>query len=305
MFPRILLLVLGVFACSTAVIMIRASQTDWAELSSYRLLVAAIALAPVYFRDLRRHRAAYTAGHLRGAILPGLLLGLHFFTWVVGARLTLAANASLIVNMVPIVMPFLLLAMVRERLTWGEIGGTALAIGGTVLLTASDAGLPGKPMLGDLMCFGSMLLYAAYLAFGRKNRHYPTVWLYLVPVYLVGGLFCLAVSLCRTNPLHAYPAREVLLILGLGIVPTVIGHSIINYTMRHLRGQVVAIANLGQFIFAGAMDWALNGKVPSWVLYISAAAVVSGALLAIFRAPQERKEKEAQIEGEIGASGSV
>jgi len=305
MFPRILLLVLGVFACSTAVIMIRASQTHWAELSSYRLLVAAVALAPVYFRDLRRHRAAYTAGHLGGAILPGLLLGLHFFTWVVGARLTLAANASLIVNMVPIVMPFLLLAMVRERLTGGEIGGTALAIGGTALLTASDARLSGEYMQGDLMCFGSMVLYAAYLAFGRKNRHYPTVWLYLVPVYLVGGVFCLGVSLFLTSPLHAYPLRELLLILGLGLVPTVMGHSIVNYTMRHLRGQVVAIANLGQFIFAGAMDWALNGKVPSWALYISAAAVVGGAVLAIFRAPRERAEKEAQIEGEIGASGSV
>jgi len=305
MFPRILLLILGVFACSTAVIMIRASGTHWAELSSYRLLVAAIALAPIYFRDLRRHRAAYAAGHLRGAILPGLLLGLHFFTWVVGARLTQAANASLIVNMVPIVMPFLLLAMTRERLTGGELCGTALAIGGTALLTASDARLSGQFMQGDLICFGSMVLYAAYLAFGRKNRHYPTVWLYLVPVYLVGGVFCLLVSLCLTNPVHAYPPKELLLVLGLGIVPTVIGHSIINYTMRHLRGQVVAIANLGQFIFAGAMDWALNGKVPSWALYVAAAAVVSGALLAIFRAPRERRRKEEELEGEIGASGSV
>jgi drug/metabolite transporter (DMT)-like permease len=305
MFWRILLLITGVFAGSTAVIMIKASQLHWAELSSYRLLVAAVVLAPIFYRDLRRHRAAFTQGHLLGAVAPGLLLGLHFFTWIVGARMTSPANASLIVNMVPIVLPFFLLALIRERLTAGEIGGVVLAVSGMALLTGSDAHVSSESMQGDLMCFGSMILYAAYLAFGRKNRHYPTVWLYLVPVYLVGGTFCLLISLGLTSPIHAYPPGEILLVLGLGIVPTVMGHSILNYAMRHLRGQVVGIANMGQFIFAGVLGWVFLGQEPTWALYLACVPIVAGAAMAIFLGPRKRKEKEAELEGEIGSAGSA
>ncbi len=281
MILRIILLVFGVFCGATAVIMIKASQTHWAELASFRLLVAAAALAPVYFRDRKRHRAEYTRRHLAGSLLPGLLLGLHFLTWVVGARMTLAANASLIVNMVPVVMPLLLIVLVREKLTKGEIVGTALALAGTALLTASDARLSAESMRGDLVCFVSMVLYAAYLALGRKNRHYPTVWLYLVPVYLSAGLVCLAVSLALQSPFHEYPAREVLLILGLGLVPTVMGHSILNHAMRSLRGQAVALANLGQFVFAGAMAWLMLGEALRPAFLAAAPLVVAGVALAV------------------------
>jgi len=59
MFVHLLLLLVGVFACSTAVIMIKACSEDAVLLSAYRLLIAAIALTPVFWRDYRRHRDRY------------------------------------------------------------------------------------------------------------------------------------------------------------------------------------------------------------------------------------------------------
>lgn len=275
----------GVFACSTAAIMIKASSVQWAQLAAYRCVLAAAVLAPLFVRDLRRCGGAYTRRHLAGALLPGVMLGLHFLAWVPGARMTLIANASLIVNMVPAVLPLLLLAISRERITRGEVAGTMLAMAGTLLLTARDARLEGEHLAGDVVCFVSMLLLAVYMALGRRNRHYPSVWLYIVPVYLVAGVTAMVVSLTMANPLTTFPAenplRELALIAGLAVVPTVIGHSIINYTMRFIRGQVVGITNLGQFIFAGLMAWWLFDQVPSWTLYVASAMVLAGVLLAM------------------------
>ena len=298
---RALLLAVGVFAGSTAVIQIKACTVDPVQMASYRQLVAAAVLAPVFLRDWRRHRAAYTWAHLRGAMLPGLMLGLHFISWIFGAQKARAANASLIVNMVPIVLPFFLHWLIRERITKGEVAGTALALAGLVLLAVADSRHGGQLVAGDLICFGSMILFALYLALGRKNRHYPTVWLYLVPVYFLGGAFCLLCTLvlapiapALAAPITAFPTqnvlREVLLVLGLGIIPTVIGHSILNYTMRHLRGQVVGIANLGQFVFAGVMAWFFFQEVPSWALYVSAVFVVAGVAIAVRSAPPAARE---------------
>jgi len=105
---NVLILLLGVFACSTAVIMIKASGEHAVLLSSYRLFIGAVALTPLFLRDLRRHRDSFRLRDLRRSVIPGLLLGAHFISWIIAARMTTATNASLIVNLVPVAMPFFL-----------------------------------------------------------------------------------------------------------------------------------------------------------------------------------------------------
>jgi drug/metabolite transporter (DMT)-like permease len=291
MFWRILLLAFGLWACATSVIFIKACRVPPVLLASYRLLVAAAALSPLFVRDLRRHRSRYTWRHVAAAALPGAVLGVHFITWIAGARRTLAANASLIVNMVPLVMPLLLHAMLRERPSRREGAGTAVAMAGVALLAGLDYHLSAAYFRGDLICFGSMLLFAVYLALGRGNRHFPSLWLYVVPVYLFGGVICFAASLPLVHPLAGDYPRDLWMILGLGIVPTVMGHSILNYSMKHFRGQFVAVANLGQFIFAGAMAFALLSEVPQWNFYVAAVLVIGGAWATLGARPRPSRQK--------------
>src|SRR5210317_1848569 len=90
---RITGLLFGVFACSTAVILIKASTVHPLLLCGYRQVMAALILLPLFVRDLRRHRGTYTWHHLRRVLLPASMLAAHFVSWTVGARLTAAANA--------------------------------------------------------------------------------------------------------------------------------------------------------------------------------------------------------------------
>lgn len=261
--------------------MIKASTLHPVLLASLRLLVATVVLSPVFVRDLRKHRATYTWTHARASIVPGLVLAAHFISWIVAARMTPTANASLIIGLVPIAMPFLLAVLVHERLTRDEILATAVALCGVVFLTATDLNLAPQYFWGDVLCFVSMLFYAFYMALGRKNRHHPTVWLYLVPLYLVAGLVCFIIALFFVNPFQAYSMQDVLLILGLGIIPTVVGHSLVNYAMKHFRGQIVSIINMAQFVFAGMMAYIFFNEVPRWTFYIASALLVLSAWIAI------------------------
>jgi drug/metabolite transporter (DMT)-like permease len=281
---KILLLIFGVFTAATAVIMIKHSTVDPVLLASYRLLVAGVLLLPLFMMDLRRHRRRFQWRQLRLAILPGVLLGLHFITWIIGARLTTAANSSLIVNMVPVVMPFLLVLLVRERLTRGELAGTGIAMLGLGLLAGSDLNLSREFFLGDVMCFVSMLFYALYMALARRNRTLPSLWLYVVPLYLIGGASCLGVAIARGSALPGIGSgKNLALIIGLAVVPTIMGHSIFNYSMKHLRGQVVSLLGLGQFIFAAALGVVLLSppEIPHWSFYPAAVLVVAGAAIAL------------------------
>ncbi len=283
MILNIVLLLISVFAASTAVIMIKACAVHPVLLSSLRLLVAAVVLSPVFFYNYRKHRATYTWAHFLASVPPALILGIHFITWIIGARMSPSANASLIVNLVPLAMPFFLAVLLSERVTRTEMIATALALCGVVLLTAADLNLSTQYFWGDLICFVSMLFFAFYLALGRKNRHFPSVWLYLVPLYFVAGVFCLIIALFFVDPIQPYSANDVLMILGLGVIPTVIGHSLLNYSMKHLRGQIVSIVNMGQFIFAGLMAYWLFREIPDWTFYIASVLLVAGAGLAVSR----------------------
>lgn len=285
MFWRYVLLLLGVFGCSTSVILIKSSQTHPVLLVAARLLIASALLSPWFLLDWRKHRAAFTRGHLRRTTLPAVVLALHFISWTYAARLTLAAQATLIVNLVPIAIPFFLHSLVGERINRTEIVGTVIAIAGLILLTAGDALAGTGNLFGNLLGFASMLFFAWYLALGRRNRDFPTLWLYVIPVYLQAGAICLAAAIPWFDTFALRSVREWSLLVGLAVLPTLLGHSLLNFSLRHLRGQVVSLCNAGQFVFAGVMAYFLFNEHPGALFYLSSAIVVSGIALVVVSTP--------------------
>lgn len=285
-FIYILLLVIGVFACSTAVILIKKSELHPALLAAWRLLLAATVLSPLFFAALRREGGDFGWRDLHPSLLPGLILALHFISWAAGARMTMAANATLLVNMVPLVMPFLLFFLLREGVNRAEIAGTLLGLAGVGVLTLSDYRLEPENLPGDAVCFVSMLLFALYLAYGRLNRRIRSIWLYLVPLYAIAGIICLIAALPFAHPLQGMSPRELLLLLGLALIPTVLGHTLLNFSLKHIGGQAVSVCNLGQFIFAGAMAYLVFGEAPHGPFYIAGTLVVAGAVTVVFAMPK-------------------
>jgi len=284
-----ILLVVAVWACSSSVIFIKDSQVPPILISSYRLLLGSVLLSPVFFRDLKRYRDRFPLRRLRGAFFPGVVMALHFITWSVGARMTPAVNASLIVNMVPLTMPLFLWFMIKERVTRREGLGTLVAVGGVLFLAGFDFDISLVYFKGDLICFVSMLLFAWYLAFGRKNRDLPSVWLYVVPVYFVAGVTCFLLGLHFEDLTEGNYPWDFLMILGLAVFPTIIGHSSFNYCMRHLRGQTVSLGTVGQFITAGIMAY-LHPRireVPSGSFYLACFLVILGAVIALKDSPKD------------------
>lgn len=281
----LMLLLLGVFACSTAAIMIKASVTHPFVLSAVRLVIASAVLTPLFWLEWRKHRAVLPAGWWRRTTIPALLLSAHFISWAYGARMTITAQASLIVNLSPVALPFFLHWLMGERINRREVFGTVLALTGVLVLSARDAWAGGGDLAGNAVCFGSMLVFACYLALGRRNRDVPSLWLYVVPIYWQAALVCAVIALPQAGTLGEATEREWLLLLGIAVVPTIIGHSLLNRSMRALRGQLVSICNVGQFVFAGGMAWLIFAEAPAALFYGAAALVVSGVALVVFSAP--------------------
>lgn len=294
------LLLIGVLACSTAVIMIKASTVHPVMLSASRLLLASLLLLPLFVRAWRSDRRPL--GLLaRRSLLGAALLAAHFISWAAGARMTAAANGSLIVNLVPVVMPFMLFVVFREVLTRREVIGSVVSLAGVALLTVGDYKLGGSTIAGDLTCFFSMVLVTGYLVVSRVRNDGTSLWLYLVPLYLQAGLMCLLLATVWPGPAQVISSFanwqwELLLLVGLAVVPTIIGHSLLNAAMRNVRGQIVSIFNLAQFLFAGLMAYLLFGESPKPLLYWAGALVVLGAIIIL----TERRTRPQPALAEVG-----
>jgi drug/metabolite transporter (DMT)-like permease len=280
----------GVMCGSTAVIMIKASTENPFLTASYRLLIAAAALSPLFFRQLKESPGRFGWEQLGWITPPAAALGIHFMSWVIGARMTTVSNASLIANLTPVAMPFLLWLVYRERVNRREIVGTSFTLAGLAVLSGASFRVSATSFAGDMICFGSMLAFAVYLALGRRNSGRINIWLYIVPLYFIAGLISFVCALWVINPVKVYTTANLLYILGLGLIPTVIGHSILNYSMKYFRGQVVSVTNLTQPFFAGLLGFMVFGESPRLAFYPAAALIAVGVLIVLFGQPRPQPE---------------
>ncbi len=286
------ILLCGVLAGSTAVVMIKASDENPLLVASYRLLGAAILLTPFFLRDLgRAEKGEYGWKQVSWTLLPALALAVHFMTWVVGARMTQTSNASLIANLTSSVLPFFVWILFRERITRQELLGTVVALSGVVWMTGSTLTVSKTDFQGDLICFGSMLCYAFYMALGRKNGGRIRLWLYMVPLYYFAGLISLGCALFFVNPIKTYTLNNILLMAGLAVFPTVLGHTIMNYSLKHFRGQMVSVTYLGQFLIGTLLGYLFLGDVPRPSFFVAAAVTVVGILIVLNAAQRHLAQK--------------
>jgi drug/metabolite transporter (DMT)-like permease len=111
----------------------------------------------------------------------------------------------------------------------------------------------------------------------------------MVPLYWIAGLLCLAAACLTVNPLKEYSLSNALLILGLAILPTVIGHTVLNFSLKTFRGQVVSVANLGQILFGTLFGYLAFGDVPRASFYAAGALIILGILIVLQGSQQRQK----------------
>ncbi len=282
--PRLrdlLLLCLAVVSLASAVLFIQLSTVPSAVLTAWRLLLAGSMLLPFAWNEWRSHAPARGEIRLTLTLLPGLVFALHLVSWVEGARRTPTANASLIANMAPVVLPVLLYLLVKEKVNRREWWGTGVALLGLLILIGGDVRFSPATARGDLICLGSMMFLSLYLALARqRSRWFPGFALYIAPLYLVGAAVSFLLVAVLGQP-WLPAAGQWAWVLALAVIPTVVGHGLLNFSMKRLRGQVVAVASQTQFVFAGTAAYFIFGTVPSLTFYPACLLALAGLALIL------------------------
>lgn len=215
----------------------------------------------------------------RGSLLAGSFLGLHFGLWVPSLWLTTVSASVVLVTTAPL---FVLLASPRllgVPISPRSVVSLALALAGVVVIAGGDFLLSPRALLGDVLALGGAVAAAGYVVVGKRLRGRVALVPYLAVVYgvagvaLAGAVLVLGVEVMPRSP-AAWPR-----LAALAVVPTVIGHSLLNWALKFYEAFKVNLVVLLEPVFASLLAWAVLDEVPPLHVLPGAAMVLSAVAL--------------------------
>jgi len=275
----LLLLGVALTAVSTSGPLIAACAAPSLAIAFWRNAMASGVLLPLAVLRSPRDLRAVASRQGRVALLAGLLLALHFGTWIPSVGLTSVASATALVATQP-VWAALLARAAGERIPAAAWAGIALAVAGAALVTGVDVTLSGRAVLGDLLAIAGGGFAAAYMAAGGTARRALTTTAYTTVCYSVCALLLLGVCLVAGIRLGGYAGHDWLLLALLTLGPQLLGHSVFNRVLRTASPTVVSLSILFEVPGAAllALVWLHQrpslSVLPGIVLLLAGVAVV-------------------------------
>ena len=162
-----ILLVLITLIWGSNFVVIKNALADISPLffNAVRMSLAAVVLAAVFHRELRR----LTAGSLRSGLLVGVFLFVGNELQTVGLKYTTPSKSAFLTGVSVVLVPVLLALFWKRSLNRWMAAGVVLAVAGLYLLTvpaSAGAGLNLRSMnQGDLFTLGAALVFAFHIIF--------------------------------------------------------------------------------------------------------------------------------------------
>jgi len=271
------LLALAVLCISTGSIFVRLAGAPPLAVAFYRISLAALLLAPFAAGGARRSWPALPPRPRALLMAAGVALGVHFATWIASLSLTSVAASVLLVNTTPLFTLFFSRAFLGETVAPAVLGATGLALGGAGLIAAGDWAQGTNSLSGDLLALVGAMTLSLYHVIGRGLRGALPLDAYVLGVWSVAAATLALLCLAARVRLTGYPPRTFGLFLALAVIPTLVGHGLVNRSLRRLPAPVVGLFLLGEPVAATALAYVLLRETPgTWTL--AGGAVVLAAL---------------------------
>jgi len=232
------LLLVAVLGISFSAPLAAAAAVPALAIAFWRTAMASVVLAPVAVRAGR-----VTARDLRTCAVAGLLLAVHFGTWIPSLLLTSVATSTALVCTTP------LWTAVLTRLAGGRVPplvwtAGAVALAGVVLVAGVDLAGSPRALLGDALALLGGVAMAGYLLVGAAARARLATSTYTLLCYATAALALLVVVLVAGVPLAGWPVGGWLALVAITLCGQFLGHTLLNRALRTVGAPVVAVVSL-------------------------------------------------------------
>ena len=277
-------LALGVVSVSFAAVLIRLADAPPLVVAAYRLALASLVIAPTAWIRSRQELRDLSRKQVLLAVLSGAFLALHFGLWIASLSYTSVASSVVLVTANPIFVAIASYLLFRERLGRQVVAGIIVCLAGAVLIGYGNWQLGPQPLLGGVLALLGALAVAGYLLIGRRLRKNIGILSYAALTYTSAAAFLLLAVLAFRQPLVGYSPTTYLMLVLLAVVPQLIGHTSLNWSLRFVSATLVTIAVLGEPVLATALAFAILDEAPTLTEVVGGALILGGIFSAFRRA---------------------
>ena len=281
--PRVspmLALWIGVLSLSTGSILVRWCESPPLVTAAWRMTIAAAVVLPFAFGRARLELAGLSRREVGTGMLSGVLLALHFATWISSLGLTSVAASTVLVNTAPIWVALCAPWFTGDQTPWtGWVGIFSSVTGGAVIGFGDFVG-ERAALRGDTLALAGGIALAFYLVAGRRLRTQMSLRAYLAISYTTAALVLWGCVLCAGEACAAFSGRTWAALLWMGVVNQHLGQSSYNWAMRYLSAGLVSACLLGEPLIGSLLAWWLFGEVLSPAMAGGGFLILAGVYLA-------------------------
>ena len=222
------------------------------------------------------------------AFPAGVCFGLSFIFAFTSFQETSIVNATLIPALQPVLILFVAARMFGEHRSATNLTFSALALFGVVVVVAGRE-LDGASLEGNVFAVLNLLVFTTYFLMGKRIRTTDVhSWSLLAAVFIGSLVVVVPWSLLSSHDLGAIHGTDWLLLLGLILLPGMVGHGLMDVGAPLRRRHRHVDDDAGE---PGGVD-----RRQAWILYdqdltaaqLAGGAVVLAALGAILRRAARR-----------------
>jgi drug/metabolite transporter (DMT)-like permease len=276
------LLILAVLCVSVGSIFVRLAGAPALAVAFNRIFLASLVVAPFAAPSLVRAWPAVSARHRLVLLASGVSLGVHFATWIASLSFTSVAASVLLVNTAPLFTLFFSWWFLGERASTAVLIAMGVALTGAALIAAGDWDGGTASLKGAVLAVAGAVTLSLYHVIGRGLRDALPLPAYVLGVWATAAATLAVLAAAARVPVFGYPRRTFGLFLALAVVPTVIGHGLVNRSLRRIPAPTVGLFLLGEPIAAAILAYAVFGETPG-ALTIAGGVLVLAALALVVR----------------------
>jgi len=283
-----LALLVGGAAIAFSPIFVRLADVGPMQSAFWRVALAVPFLAVWAIGTLRRERAhralrdapAMSPMSLRPVFAAGLFFAGDLGFWHLSIVYTTVANASLLANFAPIFVALGGWLVFRQRVTRLFLVALAISLAGAALLVGPSFGIEGTRVMGDAFGGITAMFYGAYMLAIWRSRDSGGTAAVMAISSAVSAVLLLPVALAWGGGLFPQSSHGWLILLGLAVIPQVLGQSLIAYAMAHLPASISSLSLLIQPVLAAVYATVLLGEGMGGMQIAGGAIVLAGIYLA-------------------------
>jgi drug/metabolite transporter (DMT)-like permease len=262
---------------STALVIRHVDSIPALTLAFWRMFLASIFL---WFYSSFRAQGSLSKQNKKRILIAGVSLGLHFAFFFIGVRNTTISNATLFATTGPFFTT--LFALLKgEKFKVKVYWGLSLSSLGFFVVQRNSLSVDPAFFYGNILSLLSGLCIAVTYIYASKIRKKTSNTVYGRTLFFIAAITIGLLTPLTGDSLLEFKLNQVVWLVFLGFVPSILGHNLLNYSIKFLSPTAVASVPLGEPLIASVFGYIIFSETIPKEAYIGGLIILIGIFFII------------------------